>query len=123
LNTPDIPATLLGLLGLESRIPDQWQGADHSRFLTDSSGRYPEYQLYWNNYDQSRGIRTLRHTCVLPKGSKEKEAWVLQEPVLFDNLNDPWQIENLATEKKQMVRDFAAITDELCRGLGDTWSS
>jgi len=123
LNTPDIPATLLGLLGLESRIPDQWQGADHSRCLTDSSGGYPEYQLYWNNYDQSRGIRTLRHTCVLPQGSKEKEAWVLQEPVLYDNLNDPWQVENLAAEKKQMVRDFAAITDELCRGLGDTWSS
>lgn len=95
IGTPDLMPTLLGLCGLP--VPASVEGTDKSPVMkgnqkdqTDAVliasyhpfGQWPESQ----GGKEYRGVRTKRYTYV----KDLKGPWLL-----FDNLKDPWQLNNL----------------------------
>lgn len=93
LNTPDIMPTLLSLLGVE--CPEKVSGKDMSEAIkTDSTvsndclllGTGPA--AIWGDGREWRGIRTDGFTYAVYLGDGEE--------FLFDNKNDPYQLNNLS---------------------------
>lgn len=96
LGTVDIMPTLLGLCGLD--IPDAVEGRDLSACVRDGIELDDHAALYMsvspfsgkNHLDPAyRALRTHRHTYV---------RTIDQEHYLFDDVEDPYQLTNLANE-------------------------
>ena len=102
LSTPDIMPTLLGALGL--RVPRAVEGADLSGNLLGRSTRGPE-AIYmqgmgttaaWQDGTEWRALRDERHTYAIYHRDRSE--------LLFDNLADPYQMKNLASDKGQSAK-------------------
>jgi arylsulfatase A-like enzyme len=117
----DMPATLLGLAGVA--VPAHFQGADLSRVALGQTTAGPAAVLLQifvpyrpDQVEQPwRGIITDRHTYA----RHENAPWVL-----FDNLRDPWQLTNLATDPAHAgVRaELDAKLARLMSDQRDAWS-
>ncbi|MFG0250109.1 MAG: sulfatase, partial [Phycisphaeraceae bacterium JB051] len=93
--TVDLLPTICGLLEWEK--PATFQGLDLSTYLTDADATQPESALIANYHGYSeahhqklyawRGIRTKTHSYI---EKPNREPWML-----FDNQNDPYQMNNL----------------------------
>jgi len=106
LSSPDIYPTLLDLMGYAARIPGSVEGRSRASILLTGRGERPESQLYmWVPYGNPaigrRGVRTHRYTLVIEK----KEDGTIGK-VLHDNVNDPFQLRNIAAEKPGIVADL-----------------
>lgn len=110
LNTPDIMPTLLGLAGLNSRIPEAVEGMDLSPLAQGRSGREPEAALLmntgacaiWEDGHEWRGLRDKRFTYAVFRGGGPKD--LPRKEVLFDNEADPLQMTNLAADPDHQTR-------------------
>jgi arylsulfatase A-like enzyme len=103
LSTPDIFPTLLELMGFEGQIPGEVEGASRAPILLDGTGDRPTSQLYiWVPYGEAalgrRGVRTHRYTL-----SIEKTEDGVSEVILHDNVEDPFQLRNIAEEQPDLV--------------------
>ncbi|MGW8267059.1 MAG: sulfatase family protein [Longimicrobiales bacterium] len=122
LSTPDIFPTLLELMGLESQIPGEVEGTSRASILLDGTGDRPTSQLYlWVPYGEPglgrRGVRTHRYTL-----SIEKTEDGVKEVILHDNLADPFQLENIADRRPDVVRHLIeAELDPWLERTGDPW--
>jgi len=122
LSTPDIFPTLLELMGLGPQIPLEVQGTSRASVLLYGSGDRPASQLYIKvPYGKPalghRGVRTHRYTLSIEKG----EEGVLST-TLHDNADDPYQLENIADARPELVREL--MERELVPWLertGDPW--
>lgn len=97
LSTPDIMPTLLGALGL--RIPRTVEGTDLSGTLLGGSDRSPT-AIYmqgmgttaaWKDGTEWRAVRDGQHTYAIYRRDRSE--------LLFDNLSDPLQLKNLASDR------------------------
>ncbi|MFT5368585.1 MAG: arylsulfatase A-like enzyme [Candidatus Latescibacterota bacterium] len=114
LGTVDIMPTLLSLCGLD--IPDTVEGADLSVCVRDHIELESHAALYMsispfsnrNHLDPAyRAIRTHCYTFVKTNGNEE---------YLFDDVNDPYQLNNLANTPK--AKDIQTqLTQELSQQL------
>jgi len=96
IDAPDIMPTLLGLCGLP--IPNSVEGLDYSDYIfggTDPSDGsviltcphpFGNWTVQQHGGKEYRGLRTLQYTYVRTRTG----PWLL-----FDNQNDPYQLENL----------------------------
>lgn len=106
LNTPDIMPTLLGAMDLD--IPDEAEGFDFSPLLRGAAIVEPEAALMqgmgataiFEDGHEWRALRSKRHTYAVFRAD--------QSELLFDNLDDPYQMTNLATDD-----DYADVLAEL----------
>jgi len=122
LSTPDLYPTLMELMGLGARIPEEVQGTSRASVLLDGSGDRPTSQLYIKiPYGKPalghRGVRTHRYTLSIEKG----EEGVLST-TLHDNVEDPYQLQNVADARPELVREL--VEGELVPWLettGDPW--
>lgn len=122
LSTPDIHPTLLELMGLAGAIPPEVEGSSWAPLLVTGEGDRPTSQLYlWVPYGQPalgrRGVRTHRHTLSAEKTGDGEISFILH-----DNVEDPFQLVNLASEKPDLVQDL--MENELIPWLertGDPW--
>jgi len=103
LSTPDIYPTLLDLMGFGEHVPESVQGVSHAPLFQAGKGERPSSQLYlWAPHGRPalgrRGVRTHRYTMVVTrkKGSAETV-------VLHDNVEDPYQMKNIAGERPEIV--------------------
>ena len=111
LSTPDLYPTLLDLMGFRSDIPRTVEGSSHASLLLSGKGQKPTSQLYlWTPLGQPdwgrRGIRTLTHTLIIslmPDKAPER--------VLFNNVKDPYQMKNIASENPELFQKL--VKDEL----------
>ena len=106
LSTPDIYPTLLELMGQGEKIPPQVQGTSHAPILLHGVGERPTSQLYlWIPYGEPalgrRGVRTHRYTL-----SIEKTEEGIVETILHDNVADPYQLENIAARRPDLVAEL-----------------
>lgn len=93
LNTPDIAPTLLGLLGLSAS--DEMEGMDLRARVEGKAGPEPDFALMqgtghtylWTDGCEWRAVRNKRYTYARYR--------VDGSELLFDNLNDPYQLTNL----------------------------
>jgi len=110
INTPDIPATLLHLCGLEA--PPAMDGLDYAPFLLGDSPQPPaedallacyqpfgEFNAVMHQGREYRGLRTRRYTYTRTLAG----PWHL-----YDNEIDPYQQRNLVN-----LPEYAPIQQEL----------
>ena len=120
LGVPDVMPTLLGLAGLADRIPAQVEGGDFSRILTRESDERPEFALYIKpgedlGKSNARGLRTTRYTFVMTL-TRESVACHL-----FDNVEDPFQMTDLAQRRPDLVAGFSEKLLRRLNELQDPW--
>ncbi|SEG57081.1 sulfatase-like hydrolase/transferase [Vibrio hangzhouensis] len=122
-SAPDIYPTMLGLMGLEEHIPGSVEGSNFANTVKGLEGdERPTSQLYtFMPYGgQSfgrRGIRTGDYTLVADRKVGKPITYVLH-----DNVNDPYQMKNIAEEQPMLVEKL--ISEELLPWLertGDPW--
>ncbi len=119
-HSPDIMPTLLGLLDLS--IPDGGEGTDCSGHLTGAGG--PElpaallqgmgHSYLWIDGFEWRALRDARYRHPRPEAPAE---------LLFDNVEDPHQMRDLAAdpEHRQRLEAFRKQLADRLAALGDTF--
>jgi arylsulfatase A-like enzyme len=121
INTPDLMPTLLGLCRIT--IPKTVQGEDKSPAIRGARKDKTEAVLIacyhpfgqWNRNiggKEFRGVRTKRYTYVKDLNG----PWLL-----FDNLNDPYQMKNLVDDVSYSIirKSLEKQLSELLRKTGD----
>ena len=123
LNTPDIMPTLLSMAGLP--IPARVEGMDLSHGAFGKRGPEPEAAFMqntgacaaWEDGYEWRGLRDKRYTYAIYRKDRNE--------FLFDNRDDPYQMKNLAGEKKQgdRMERFRALLKEQMERIDDTFEA
>jgi N-acetylglucosamine-6-sulfatase len=118
LSTPDILPTLLDLMGFAEAVPDGVEGTSYASIFLGGEGRRPTSQLYirvpaGRPAAGRRGVRTHRYTLMISKGARGKK-----ETVLYDNIEDPYQLKNIAGKSFDVVARL--IEEELTPWLMKT---
>ena len=121
ISTVDIYPTLLEMMGLGNYIPKDVEGNSHASLITTGNGPRPTEQLYiWIPVGKPelgrRGLRTTRYTFVIEK-SKDKD----RQYMLFDNREDPYQMENIAAYRSDLVVKLTTRLINLLRKNSDPW--
>ncbi len=121
VGTPDLTATIAGLLGLEAS--DEWMGVDYAPALLDASLPRPDSQFYLNAASGHRGVRTHRYTLALhhPATAFGQPEATPEPPRLYDNLNDPYQLEDVAAADPGRVRELTEQVVDWCVRTDDPW--
>lgn len=134
LSTPDVMPTLLSLAGLKNSIPTSVQGHDLSSELNREkpSANAPKAVLYIQNIDglknaerkvisyfpAARGVKTDRYTMAIFIDRK----YNLKQVLLFDDIKDPYQMQNLSVEKnKKLFQSLCSLMPELLKDANDPW--
>lgn len=119
LSVPDVMPTLLGLAGLEERIPASVQGVDYSRTLAnveDGEQVKPRSALYFQN--AARGVYTGQYTFVV-----REENGKFREAFCYDNEEDPYQLNRIPAEQMEAatVQMLRKELYDLLRETDDRW--
>ena len=122
ISVPDIYPTLLDLMGLSSEIPEGVQGTSHAALFLGGDGPRPTSALYLKIPVENpalgwRGVRTHRYTLAIHRREGQPDR-----SFLHDNIADPFQLENLADRRPEVVERL--IEEELLpwlRRTGDPW--
>lgn len=135
LSSLDIMPTLLSLIGLKKSIPANIEGTDLSEelFNNKQTKNSPTGVLYIKNIDGkkdsvkktvsyfplSRGIKTERYTLAI---TIDKKTNKLNEVLMFDDLKDPYQMNNLSVEKnKKLFKSLCNQMLALLKKANDPW--
>lgn len=134
LSTTDIMPTLLGLAGLADRIPESVQGRDLSPILLENGKECeaPAATLYIRNLDgekdadgithgffpAARGVKTDRYSMEIAI----RRDGTLDRVLIFDNINDPYQMKNLPYEDNpELFRSLCGALREKLAESDDIW--
>ncbi|MDR1584703.1 MAG: sulfatase [Prevotellaceae bacterium] len=134
LSTPDIMPTLLSIAGLKKQIPESVQGADLSKYLYSqkTDKKAPQGALYLRNeagekngkgeitgyFPAARGIKTRTHTLAITVDRKKQ----LKETLFFDDVKDPYQLNNLPIEEnREIFRKLCKEMGLLLKQADDPW--
>jgi len=135
LSTPDIMPTLLGMCGLDGKIPSSVEGHNFAAYFmnTDTTVKPRDSALYLRNTDGekdgngrvisyfpiTRGIKTLRYTMAI---TIDKNTQQVKEILLFDDVQDPYQQHNLPYEKhRQLFNELCRQMVPLLKEANDPW--
>lgn len=123
LSTVDIMPTVLSLLGLP--IPEAVEGMDLSGVAKGEAAPEPRAALLentgacaaWQNGYEWRGVRDKRFTYATYR--------VDQSELLFDNVEDPLQMHNLAQDPThtETVKELRAFMHDKMGSLNDTFET
>ncbi len=129
LNTPDIMPTLLGLAGLEKRIPVGVEGMDVSRTAKGHPGSQPDAAYLfntgacaiWEDGHEWRAVRDRQYTYGVFRGGGPKN--LPRKEMLFDNTADPYQMNNLIdlTKYQKLAKRLRKILNKKMTELNDTF--
>ncbi|MDF7824620.1 sulfatase [Pontiellaceae bacterium B12227] len=117
ITPPDIMPTVLGMLGLKSRIPSTVEGTNWSREIISKDWKKtakPKSAHFLGYNNKFKGLRTDRYSFQI-----DEEG----EQLLFDNVKDPYQMKALRLEEIP-TDDAAFIVSELGMWLqksNDPW--
>ena len=135
ISSPDLMPTLLGLCGLGDSIPVEVQGRNFAPLFFDEKADIvrPTGALYIQNLDgekdenglvmsyfpSSRGIKTAHYTLALYIDRDTKQ---LKKSLLFDDLKDPYQMNNLPLEENQeIVKQLCTEMGAMLKEIDDPW--
>lgn len=123
MNTPDIMPTMLGMMGLP--IPDEVEGDDLSHCAFGEDGPEPEAAFMqgmgataiWEDGHEWRALRSKQYTYAVYR--------VDGHELLFDNLADPYQMQNLADDAAhaETMAYFRALLQVRMTELNDTFEA
>jgi len=116
---PDIFPTLVGLAGIDR--PDGIDGTDLSADIlgiADAPTQDAAYLAAWDTpvtpWPGWRGVRTERHLYA----RRQDRPWIL-----FDLIEDPWQLHDLRKDNIPLRRELDGLTREWMEKLGDNWGA
>ncbi len=118
---PDIMPTLLGLVGLQSEIPDDVEGIDQSALFLDPSAKRQSSSFYfWTKPehpagDGRRGVRTERYTFVATMEDGDVSY------LLHDDETDPYQLANVYGENPEVDSFLLSELHGWLERTGDPW--
>ncbi|RLD11962.1 MAG: sulfatase [Chlamydiae bacterium] len=120
INTPDIMPTLLAMMGLKNKIPKDVQGKDLAGAFLGKKINRPDSSFYFlikeGKPDSGRrGLRTHRYTFVISKSKKKNKIF------LYDNKKDPYQLENIADSKPELVKKLTEKLYKKLTEINDPW--
>jgi hypothetical protein len=105
---------------LSDSIPDDVEGKNYSSIMLGKRGKRPNSALYLNCSSPNggpRGLRTNRYTfTITPKENGKKEI------LLFDNLKDPYQLNNNADSNPAIVRKLTNELKTWLKNTSDPWN-
>jgi arylsulfatase A-like enzyme len=115
MGSVDIMPTLLGLMGQEREIPADVQGVNLAPVMQGQSNTRPQFALYAtggiDTYLGRRGLRSPQHTFCLSASS--------EIDILYDNLNDPYQLQNIAADNPSLTSELSDMLKLQLAGLDD----
>jgi len=122
LSVPDIMPTLLSLMGLKDKLPEGVEGYDFSRTFLGKEQQTPKFALYFGpSFEMAlggmRGLRNDRYTFVIQRNNQGD----VLEYLLFDNENDPYQLNNIANRNQSLVDKFEKQVFEKLAEINDPW--
>jgi len=127
LNTVDIMPTLLSLAGVD--IPDGLEGMGLSLAAMGREGPEPDFAFLmntgacaaWSDGHEWRALRNKRYTYAVYRGCDEKG--LPRKELLFDNVADPFQMQNLADgpEHAALLASFRRQLTDKMASLNDTF--
>ena len=123
-NTVDIMPTMLGLLGKGNRIPYDVDGTDYSDYFMgkQTNIRKPELSLFmrinptYPAYGQ-RGFYTGDYTFAMSFNPGD----LSENHYLYHNTSDPYQLDNMADEKPELVEQYKNKLLEALKKYDDPW--
>ncbi|MEI6555126.1 MAG: sulfatase [Paludibacter sp.] len=135
LSTPDIMPTLLTLAGLKSTIPSTVEGTDLSEefirlkptenapkavlYIRDADGKKNNEKKTISYFPVARGLKTERYTLALTIDKKSSE---LAEVLMYDDLKDPYQMNNLPVDKnRELFNSLCSQLPALLKKANDPW--
>ncbi|UDQ98678.1 sulfatase-like hydrolase/transferase [Lentisphaerota bacterium WC36G] len=117
LTAVDVMPTVLGMVGLGSKIPVTVRGTDFSKgILTNDYSITPKPKDALHIISrQSRGIVTERYTYSVS---------LKHEPILYDNKNDIWQTKNIYPSgvSKEVLTDIQKRLGDYLNKIDDPWA-
>ncbi len=107
LSVPDLMPTLLSMMGMETQIQGDVEGENLKDVIMANSDEKPEFSLYFDCSPEHpelglRGLRNYRYTFAIYRNNEGKVV----ENHLYDNINDPYQLKNIAEENPVLVQKF-----------------
>ncbi len=117
----DIYPTLLELTGNKKHIPQDIDGASHAKRFMTGTGQTPGWQWYmWCPYGNPelgrRGIRNKQYTFVITKAKEKPDVYHL-----YDNVNDPYQLKNIAEAQPELVQQLTGRLKAVFKKYRDPW--
>jgi arylsulfatase A-like enzyme len=132
-SAPDIYPTLLELMSLNTKIPHDVEGTSYAPLLKGKKMEKPTSQLFFMMSGQlskhrhaldnlklgERGIRTEQYTLYIDKFATDST-----EIYLWDRINDPYQLENIADHNPELVKKlFESELKPWLQKTKDPWLS
>ena len=123
LSVPDVMPTLLALAGLGTATPGDIDGRDLSGTLLGQACERPDSAFYLtprfdNPEGGRRGVRTHRWVFVVDRQEHDPEKLFL-----FDCEKDPYQLENVAESRPEIVSQMRGLLDQWLEKTGDPWGA
>ena len=121
LSVPDYMPTLLGLIGLENKIPDVVEGENYADLFFDKPVNRPEKQLYFGGKSfasngDARGFRTKEYTYAVVKHENGNKFHYL-----YNDAKDPYQMKNIWGENPTLDNKMKTELAELLTSMNDSW--
>tara|TARA_R110002096_G_scaffold9533_3_gene37593 strand:- start:28626 stop:30104 length:1479 start_codon:yes stop_codon:yes gene_type:complete len=121
LSVPDYMPTILGLMGLEDKIPDVVEGENYADLFFDKSVNRPEKQLYFGGKSfaskgDARGFRTKDYTYAVVKHENGNKFHYL-----YHDAKDPFQLKNIWGEDPDLDNKMQTELAELLTSMNDPW--
>lgn len=121
LSVPDVMPSLLHLLGLGDQVPSDVEGADYSSIMLGgecarpSSALFLDVEPHWLGGGK-RGLRTHRYTFVTQREKPQHDTYILH-----DNVEDPYQLKNIASENPAVVKQLMEEMNDWLETTNDPW--
>lgn len=123
LSVPDVLPTTMGLAGLETKIPEEIEGINFADLLKNpktSKIKKPNGILLM--LGNSRGVLTKKYTLCLSNKNNNKKGSDNKRFFIYDNENDPYQLNKISLEDKPKVADdLLTKLGQLLKETNDPW--
>lgn len=117
ISVPDVMPTLLGLAGLDEKIPDEVQGTNYSEIIKNGASsqiKKPSSVLFMR--PKSRGVYTGKFTFVVEEENNET-----REVYAYQNEIDPYQLNKIPFADLVNGNDLKAELVRLLKETNDRW--
>lgn len=121
LSVPDYMPTLLGLMGLEKKIPHTVEGKNYADLFFDKRVNRPEKQLYFGGKSfvskgDARGFRTKDYTYAVVKHESGEKFYYL-----YHDAKDPYQLANIWGKDAALDARMEKELTGLLTSMNDPW--
>lgn len=123
ISVPDYMPTMLGLMGLENKIPSGVEGHDYSAIFRNEAVNRPDKQLYFGSEPSdpssgTRGFRNKEYTFAVVKAKDGQKYYYL-----YHDLVDPYQLSNIWGKNNALDEKMERDLIELLKSMNDPWLS